>query len=190
VWDLVKAERDGDILLEVSRLGPRVADRVDGAATNWSTPSNRSMPTRLADLAPDLPTEVIRTYCAGSSTPEEREQLRAAMSYPENSVGALMDFDMVTVREDVTLESCCAICACSTNCPTTPTRFSSSTATRSCGARCRWTAADQRARSPGDGRHADRRAVLQVLDSRRKAAQAFERYDLVSAPVIDPRTTN
>ena len=27
---------------------------------------------------------------------EEREQLRAAMSYPEGTVGALMDFDMVT----------------------------------------------------------------------------------------------
>ncbi len=26
------------------------------------------------------------------------------MSYPEDSVGALMDFDMVTVRDDVTLE--------------------------------------------------------------------------------------
>jgi magnesium transporter len=26
------------------------------------------------------------------------------MSYEEDSVGALMDFDMVTVREDVTLE--------------------------------------------------------------------------------------
>jgi magnesium transporter len=35
---------------------------------------------------------------------EEREQLRAAMSYPDDSVGALMDFEMVTVREDVTLE--------------------------------------------------------------------------------------
>jgi magnesium transporter len=35
---------------------------------------------------------------------EEREQLRAAMSYPEDSVGALMDFDMVSVRDDVTME--------------------------------------------------------------------------------------
>ncbi len=35
---------------------------------------------------------------------EEREQLRAAMSYPEDSVGALMDFDLVTIRENVTLE--------------------------------------------------------------------------------------
>lgn len=35
---------------------------------------------------------------------EEREQLRAAMSYPEDAVGALMDFDMMTIREDVSLE--------------------------------------------------------------------------------------
>jgi len=34
----------------------------------------------------------------------EREQLRAAMSYPEDSVGALMDFDVITIREDVRLE--------------------------------------------------------------------------------------
>lgn len=36
--------------------------------------------------------------------PKAREQLRAAMSYG-SSVGALMDFDMVTVREDVSLEA-------------------------------------------------------------------------------------
>src|SRR5439155_369542 len=36
---------------------------------------------------------------------EERERLRAALSYPEGSVGALMDFDHVAVREDVTLEA-------------------------------------------------------------------------------------
>ena len=30
IWDLVKAERDGEILLEVSDAGPRIADLVDG----------------------------------------------------------------------------------------------------------------------------------------------------------------
>ncbi|MGD2139732.1 MAG: magnesium transporter, partial [Burkholderiales bacterium] len=39
-----------------------------------------------------------------SLSAEERAQLHAAMSYPEDTVGALMDFEMVTVREDVTLE--------------------------------------------------------------------------------------
>jgi len=57
----------------------------------------------IADLAPDLPRSVIDDVFR-SLPVEEREQLRAAMSYPEDSVGALMDFDMVTIREDVTLE--------------------------------------------------------------------------------------
>ena len=35
---------------------------------------------------------------------EEREQLRAAMSFDDDMVGALMDFDDVQVRPDVTLE--------------------------------------------------------------------------------------
>jgi magnesium transporter len=35
---------------------------------------------------------------------EEREQLRAAMSFEDDMVGALMDFEDVTVRPDVTLE--------------------------------------------------------------------------------------
>jgi magnesium transporter len=35
---------------------------------------------------------------------EEREQLRAAMSFDDDMVGALMDFEDVTVRPDVTLE--------------------------------------------------------------------------------------
>ena len=57
----------------------------------------------IADLAPDLPHNVMRDLF--KSLPiEEREQLRAAMSYSEDSVGALMDFNMIHVREDITLE--------------------------------------------------------------------------------------
>src|SRR3989339_2209517 len=57
----------------------------------------------IADLAPDLPQNVMRDVFR-SLPVEEREQLRAAMSYPEDSVGALMDFDVITIREDVRLE--------------------------------------------------------------------------------------
>ena len=35
---------------------------------------------------------------------EEREKLRAAMSFEDDMVGALMDFEDVSVRPDVTLE--------------------------------------------------------------------------------------
>ena len=58
----------------------------------------------LADIAPDLPPAVIEEVVQ-SLPAEERERLRAALSYPEGSVGALMDFDHVAVRDDVTLEA-------------------------------------------------------------------------------------
>lgn len=102
VWDLVKADRDGDILLEVSdavreTLIAHMDERELVAATEQLDTDE------IADLAPDLPREVIQDVFKSLSA-EEREQLRAAMSYPEDSVGALMDFDMVEIRDDVTLE--------------------------------------------------------------------------------------
>src|SRR5690606_14161691 len=57
----------------------------------------------LADLVADLPPDVIAEVQKGL-TDAERAQLIEAMGYPEGSVGAIMDFEMVRVREDVTLE--------------------------------------------------------------------------------------
>jgi magnesium transporter len=96
VWDMVKADRDGDILLEVS-------DAVRESLIETMAPAELVAAAEqldadeLADLAPDLPYEVMADVFRSLDT-EEREQLRAAMSYPEGSVGALMDFDLVSVR--------------------------------------------------------------------------------------------
>ena len=57
----------------------------------------------LADLVPDLPPEVV-VELQKNLTDEEREQLRSALGYPEGTVGAIMDFEVVRVRHDVTLE--------------------------------------------------------------------------------------
>jgi len=101
-WDLVKVERDGEILLEVSDAVRE--SLIEAMAPNELVAAAETLDAdELADLAPDLPQEVIDDVFRGM-TVEEREQLRAAMSYPEDVVGAIMDFDMVTVREDVTLE--------------------------------------------------------------------------------------
>ena len=102
VWDLVKAERDGEILLEVSDA-VRESLVESMAPAELVAAAEQLDADELADLAPDLPTEVIDDVFRSLNT-EEREQLRAAMSYTEGSVGALMDFDLVSVREDVSLE--------------------------------------------------------------------------------------
>ncbi|MDR1647465.1 MAG: magnesium transporter [Zoogloeaceae bacterium] len=102
VWDLVKAERDGEILLEVSDAVRETL--IESMARHELVAAAETLDTdELADLVPDLPQEVVEDVFQALPS-EEREQLRAAISYPENSVGALMDFDMVTVRGDVTLE--------------------------------------------------------------------------------------
>lgn len=102
IWNLVKVERDGEILLEVSDsvretlIAVMDSDELVAAAGQLDA-------DEIADLAPDLPRYVIDDVFQ-SLPMQEREQLRAAMSYPDDAVGALMDFDIVTIREDVTLE--------------------------------------------------------------------------------------
>ena len=102
VWQLVKVERDGDILLEVSdavreTLLADMDDREILAAA-------RDMDAdELADLASELPRDVVHELMETLDA-QQRERVRSALSYEEDQVGALMDFEMVTIREDVSLE--------------------------------------------------------------------------------------
>ena len=102
VWDLVKADRDGEILVETSDavreslIASMDAPELLAAASQLDTDD-------LAELAPDLPSEVVEAV-KRTLDPEEREQLRQAMSYEDDMVGALMDFEMIEVRADVTRE--------------------------------------------------------------------------------------
>src|SRR3989338_5598057 len=95
VWDLVKAERDGEILLEVSDavretlIKSMDSDELLAAAETLDT-------DEIADLAPDLPQDVIEELLQ-SLDARNRARLQSAMSYEEDSVGALMDYDMVTL---------------------------------------------------------------------------------------------
>ena len=102
VWSLVKSDRDGEILLEVSEpvRDSLIADMDQHELVAAAETLDAD---ELADLAPDLPEEVLEDVFRALPV-EEREQLRAAMSYAEGAVGALMDFEVVSVREDVTLE--------------------------------------------------------------------------------------
>ena len=102
VWGLVRSDRDGEILLEVSDavrdtlLADMDSTEIVAAAQNLDV-------DEIADLAPDLPQEVVQDIIEAQDT-EERAQLQSALSYPEGTVGALMDFEVVSIREDVTCE--------------------------------------------------------------------------------------
>src|SRR6185312_2227281 len=51
----------------------------------------------------DLPTAVLPELMASLDS-QQREQVQSALSYEDDQLGALMDFEMVTIREDVSLE--------------------------------------------------------------------------------------
>jgi magnesium transporter len=102
VWDLVKAERDGEILVEVSdSVRESLIASMDNAELLAAAETLDT--DEIADLAPDLPKDVIQELLTTLDA-QKRARLQSALSYPEDTVGALMDFDMVTIRADVTLE--------------------------------------------------------------------------------------
>ncbi len=102
VWDLVRAARDGEILLEVSdAVRESLISSMDTEELVAATESLEA--DEIAELAPDLPQEVMDDVLDNLPV-GEREQLRAAMSFDDDMVGALMDFEDISVRPDVTLE--------------------------------------------------------------------------------------
>ena len=102
IWDLVKAERDGEILIEVSDAVRE--SLIESMDTEELVAAAETLEAdELAQIADDLPQEVIDDVFQRLPV-EEREQLRAAMSFEEDMVGALMDFEDLQIREDVTLE--------------------------------------------------------------------------------------
>ena len=186
VWDLVQGEREGEILLELSEpvretlIAHMEPEELVAAAEQLDT-------DELADLAPDLPEDVMEDVFTALPV-AEREQLRAAMSYRDDAVGALMDFDLVTVRDDVTLEVVLRYLRRLDELPDhTDQLFVVDRRETLRGAlplnRLLVNDPEVRVR---DVMKTDM-LVLRDEDRAQDAAQAFERYDLVTAPVTDRR---
>ncbi len=185
IWDLIKsAERDGEILVEVSdAVRETLIENMDRASL---VAAAETLDTdELADIADDLPAEVIQEVREGL-TQEEREQLRSAMSYPDDAVGALMDFEMVTVREDVTLEVVLRYLRIFDELPDHTDQVF--VVDREEGLKgvlpiTRILVTD--AEALVSAVMTSDMLTLNPWDKAADAAQAFERYDLVSAPVVD-----
>lgn len=184
VWDLVKSEHDGEILIEVSDA---VRDSlIESMSREELREATEQLDTdEIADLAPDLPQNVIRDVF--KSLPiGEREQLRAAMSYEEDSVGALMDFNIVHVREDVTLEAVSRYLRRLDELPDhTDQVFVVDRNDHFRGVLpINLIVVNEPEEIVGKLMLTD---IIQLHpdDKADQAAQAFERYDLVSAPVVD-----
>ncbi len=184
VWELVKAERDGEILLEVSDavrqtlIADMDSDELLAAAEQLDT-------DELADLAPDLPKDVLQDLL-DSLDSRNRERLQSALAYPEDAVGALMDFDIVTIREDVSLEVTLRYLRRIGSLPDHTDKLfvvDRDDILRGVLPLKRLVVSDLD--SGVDEIMAEDAVVFHPEDKADKAAKAFERYDLVTAPVVD-----
>ncbi|MBB5213872.1 magnesium transporter [Parapusillimonas granuli] len=184
VWQLVSAEHDADVLLEVDDWARESLiesmDHQDLIAATGTMDADE-----IADLVPDLPPDVVAEVQKGL-TDEERAQLIEAMGYPEDTVGAIMDFEMVRVREDVSLEVVLRYLRRLHELPDhTDQIFVVDRQDRLQGTLPVSTLLVQDPETQVSEVMTKDYLALNPLDSDADAAGAFERYDLVSAPVVD-----
>ncbi len=184
LWELVKADRDGDILLEVSD-SVRQSLIADMDSHELLAAAEQLDTDELADLAPDLPKDVLQDLM-DSLDAQNRERLQSTLSYPEDAVGAHMDFDIVTIREDITLEVALRYLRRLGNLPELTDKLfvvDRNDILQGVLPLKRMVVNDLEA-SVADVMATDA-VVFHPEDITDAAAQAFERYDLVTAPVVD-----
>jgi magnesium transporter len=186
VWQLVKADRDGEILLEVSDAVREslIADMDRHEILAAVEPLDAD---ELADLVEDLPTAMLPELMASLDT-QQREQVQSALSYEDDQVGALMDFEMVTIREDVSLEVVLRYLRRWDELPAqTDKLFVINQDNLLTGVLpLHWLLVNPPEKMVSTVMAPDVN-TFHPTDDAYDVAQAFERYDLVTAPVVDER---
>ncbi|SUX55001.1 magnesium transporter [Chromobacterium vaccinii] len=185
-WDLTDPSRDGAVLLEVS-------DAVRESLIEVMEPDelvaalDELDADELAELAPGLPRQVVYE-AMGRLDEEERGQLQAVLSYDDDRVGALMDFELVKIRADV---SCEVVLRYLRRFDDLPGQTDKIFVTDDAGLLKGVLSVRKLLVSDPDTLVAEAMATEVVSfhpdEPAVDAAQAFERYDLVSAPVVDER---
>ena len=184
VWQRVRSDRDGEILLEVSDAVREtlIADMDQGEIMAAVEPLDAD---ELADLVEDLPTEVLPELMA-SLDAQQRERVQSALSYRDDQVGALMDFEMVTIREDVSLETVLRYLRRFDELPAqTDKLFVINQDNLLTGVLpLHWLLVNAPDKMVSEVMAPDVNTFHPENDAY-EVAQAFERYDLVTAPVVD-----
>ncbi len=184
VWEQVRADRDGEILLEVSdAVRESLIASMDNAELLAAAESLDT--DEIADIASDLPHDVIAELLV-SLDAQKRARLQSTLSYPEDTVGALMDYDMVTIREDVTLEVTMRYLRRLGDLPDQLDKLfvvDHGEALIGVLPLKRLLTADPEASVAAV--MVEDMVIFRPEDEATDAAQAFERYDLVMAPVVD-----
>lgn len=184
VWDSIKADHDGQILLEVSDA-VRETLIADMEPEELATFASNLDADEIAELADDLPKRAMLKILRSLNS-QERTHLKTILSYEDDQVGAFMDFNMIAIRGDLSLE---AVIDYIRNLGKLPNHTD------------KLFVVDQEnvvkgilpvqrllIHEPSQQVHAAMVTdfvQFQIDEDLTDAARAFERYDLISAPVVD-----
>ncbi len=184
VWSEVPVSKMGEVLTEVSD-GVR-----DGLLESMDTDMLASAVRTLdvddiADLAPDLPDDVIADILF-SVDKEERPAYDAVLAYPEDTAGGLMNIDTTEIRATITLATVSRYLRLKGELPEyTDKLFVVDRNNRLRGILFMSTLLtnDQTLRV---ARFMDNDPIKFTVDTpSTEVAASFERYNLISAPVVD-----
>src|SRR5690606_24122606 len=102
LWELVDKDLEGEVIQHLSEelqshfLSDMSAEEVVDLTADMDTDD-------VADMLQQLPERVTQEILE-SMDDQDRARLEAAMGYPEDSAGGLMNTDTITVRPDITLD--------------------------------------------------------------------------------------
>ena len=102
LWELVDADLQGDVLqylgddIQSEFLGRMAAEQLVSATEGLAVDA-------LADLLQRLPNTVIHEVLQAMEA-QERQRIETVLSYPEDTAGGLMNTDTITIRPDITLD--------------------------------------------------------------------------------------
>lgn len=184
VWNLVKSELDGQILLDVSDA-VRETLISDMDTQELLTATEQLDTDEIADLAPDLPEEVLQGLLE-SLNDQNRARLESVLSYEEDTVASLMDFGMVAIRDDISLGVVLRYLRRRGDLPEhTDKLFVVDKQSVLMGVLSLKRLLVNNPEAPVSELMSKEVVSFKLSDEAADAARAFERYDLLTAPVVD-----
>ncbi|WP_091535360.1 magnesium transporter [Fontimonas thermophila] len=183
-WSLVKPERRGAVLLEAS-------DAVRRSIALGMSPDEIAAVVRtldsddIADLVSSLP-EDLRHAVVERLDRTDQDEVRSVLSFPPGTVGAIMDMDFIAVREDTTLEAVQRLLRRRKTLPAHTNQLFVVDRSNTLKGLLPLSRLLLEEPETSVGEVMIRQPVYFYTDDEvRDAVDAFEKYDLISAPVVN-----
>ena len=176
----------GEVLIEVTE-GVRLS-LLENLDSQSLIAAAKTLDTdEVADLIPDLPDEVIAEMLSAMDK-QDRLRLDSVLSYPEDTAGGLMNVDTITLRSNITLEVVHRYLRRRGELPENTNKFF--VVDRDDSLLGTILIADLLINDP-ESRVSERMDAEPIsfegLTPATEVAAAFERYNLISAPVVDDK---